>query len=166
MNCNEGLCMINELYVPATDTNELALRWLRRARESQFGHYEMGIINDGRNKYFGIPVIIVTSIVSASVFSAIQKDGGEVIKFIAMGLSLLAVVLSSLQTFFNFSERAEKHRAAGAEYASLRRRLELFSASSVKDIEALRKIGDDLSALGARAPTIPASVYEKIKALG
>lgn len=155
--------MTTQVYTPAANTDELALRWLRRARESQFGHYEMGVINDARGKYFGIPVIIVTSVVSASVFTAIQKDGGELVKLVAMGLSLLAVVLSSLQTFFNFSERAEKHRAAGAEYAGLRRRLEFFNASAVKDLDELKKIGDDLSALGARAPTIPAAVYEKVK---
>lgn len=148
-------------YDPAANPVELGLRWLRRARESQFNHYRMAVIFERLSKYFGVPVIIVTSIVSASVFTTLKNNESENVKAFALGLSLLSVVLSSLQTFFNFSDRADKHRKAGADYAAIRRKLEIFHASSNNNIAALEKIGVELSDLASRVPSLASSRFSK-----
>lgn len=148
-------------YTPASSSEELILRWLLRTRESQFSHYEKSIYFDRWNFWFGIPVIVVTAIVSASVFATIAKEATAELKYWTMGLSLLAVVFSSLQTFLKFSERAERHRAVGAEYATLRRRLEILHIADIKDLSKIEKIGEDISALSARAPTISKSFFQK-----
>jgi hypothetical protein len=155
--------LVNQKYIPASDDNELVLRWLLRARESQFAHYEMGVIFDRWNKWFGVPVIAITTIVSGSIFSVIQKDATGEMKYWTMGLSLLAVVLTSLQTFLKFSERAEKHRAAAAEYGVVRRRLEVLHISSQKSLDSLNKLGEEISALGSRVPAISNATFNRIK---
>ena len=50
---------------------------------------------------------------------------------ILIGLaSVAAAILSSLQTFLGYSERAEKHRLAGAKYGALGRELESLRENS------------------------------------
>lgn len=153
------------VYAPAADEDELVRRWLLRARESQTAHYERGVFFERWNFWFGIPVIIVTGIVSASVFAVVDEKATGELKIITMILSVLAVILSSLQTFLKFSEKAEQHRATGAEYGALRRRLELLHISSPKDKAALEKIGSDLSTLSGRAPSISVSIFKKTRRL-
>lgn len=153
----------NNNYVPAADESQLILRWLKRARESQFTHYRMGVIFDRLHLCFGVPVIITTTIVSGSIFAAIQREAAGDIKYWVMGVSLIAVVLSSLQTFLKFSERAEKHRVAAAEYGSIRRRLEIAHVTSPVDKSVLEKLGDEISALAVRAPAISDSTFDRIK---
>ena len=150
-------------YMPPQDLDELVLAWLRRCRESQFAHYEVANNYAGYHKNFGIPTIIVAAIVSCSVFAAIQKEGGEEVKFIAAVLSILSVVLASLQTFLKLFETSAAHKAAGAEYAALRRQLEVIHASSkVKDPLQIAEIGEKISALATKVPNISKKVFDRI----
>ena len=84
-------------------------------------HYKAADIAFQRHNMLGIPVVAITAIVATSVFTTISADPGIGWK-IATGLvSILASVLSAMQTFFKHSEDAEKHRSAGALYGALRR---------------------------------------------
>lgn len=152
-------------YCPPSDIDALVLSWLRRCRESQFAHYEVASFYARCHQYFGVPVIAITSIVSASIFSSFQKSENELIKYSALGLSILSIVLSSLQTFMKFAERAEIHRAAGAQYAALRRRLELVHATQSKDTKQIEKIGAEISALALKVPNISQATFERVKKL-
>lgn len=151
--------MIGDVYNPAANADELILRWLRRARESQENHYEKAVYFDHWNFWFGVPVIIITAVVSASVFGTMQEQATGYWKYIAMAVSLISVVATSLQTFLNFPERAERHRAIASEYGAIRRRLELVNISSSKDLVIMEKLGDDLSAIASRAPSISQSFF-------
>ena len=69
---------------------------------------------------------------------------------IVVGLaSVAAAWLASLQTFLGYSERAEKHRIAGAKYGALGRELEQIRASDTTltfdEISAVRKRLNDLA---------------------
>jgi amino acid transporter len=79
-----------------------------------------------RNKWLGIPVVITTTIVGTAIFGTLQESPGVAWKITAGLLSLLAAVLSALQTTLKYSELAEKHKTAGAKYAAMRRRLDIF----------------------------------------
>jgi hypothetical protein len=152
-----------EKYMPPKDLAGLVLSWLRRCRESQFAHYEMGNAYAGYHKTLGIPTIGVAAIISCSVFIAMQKTGGEDAKVVAAALSVLSVVLTSLQTFLKFSETSAAHKAAGAEYAALRRRLEVIHASDQpKDPKQISKIEEEISALALKAPNISKKQFDKI----
>ena len=120
------------LYQPPQDVKELVLAWLRRARESQMAHYEMANVLSRRSQWLGVPVILITAIVGTSVFASIAAEPIAVEAKVVVGLlSVFAAVLSSLQTFFKFSERAEKHRAFAARYGAVRREIEALFAEGV-----------------------------------
>jgi len=103
--------------------------WYQRVVVTQRAHY-LSADHFGSKKYWlGIPAVILSTIVGTSVFATVQKQP-EFWLQIAVGLaSVAAALLASLQTFLGYSERAEKHRIAGAKYGALGRELEQLCAS-------------------------------------
>lgn len=87
---------------------------------------------------------------------------------IAVGLgSVASALLTSLQMFLGYAERAEKHRIAGAKYGALGRELEQLraskSAQSPEEIAAVRKRLDDLA---IESPNNPEKIFVKAGGLG
>ena len=138
-------------YVPPESKEDLVLAWIRRARESQMAHYEMANSLSHKGRFLGVPVIVITSLIGTSVFASLASEIIPAWSKMAVGfLSLAAVVLSSLQTFFNYSDRAEKHRSSGANFGAVRRKLEIIYAKrehgiNIDEVEALRKELDGLA---------------------
>jgi len=152
------------IYLPPQTLDDLVLTWLKRCRESQFAHYEVAAKYSTYHMWLGIPTIAVAAVVSCSVFAVMQETGSDLMKYLATGLSLLSVLLTSLQTFLKFSETSSMHNSTGAEYASIRRELEVLNATQQpKDPIVVSEIGGRISALGARAPNISKEVFDKIK---
>lgn len=152
-------------YIPPQTQPELLHRWLKRARESQFAHYEAAGRLKRMNYWFGVPVVAITSIVGTSVFSSTSSAAGlDNHTRLAMGaISVIAAVLASLQTFLNFSERAEKHRITAARYGAVRRGLEALlvrCANSVSQDE-MKQIQKEIDSLAADAPNISQKMFEK-----
>src|SRR6185369_2622736 len=100
-----------------------------RVSITQRAHY-LSADHFGRRKYWlGIPAVVLSTLVGTAVFASLQKQP-EFWLQIAIGLaSVLAAVLAGLQTFLGYTERAEKHRIAGAKYGALGRELEILRAS-------------------------------------
>lgn len=150
-------------YVPPHDIDELTKRWIKRARESQFAHYELGDRLAFRHRLLGVPAILISAIVSLSVFGTLQKMGGsEWLKYLAIVFSLLAAVLSGIQTFMKYAERGEAHRAVAAGYGAIRRRLELLNITKPIDPKKLEKIEAELALLGNKASVISKKDFAKI----
>lgn len=149
-------------YTPPGTEAELVLAWLRRARESQFSHYRAAkrLANYGR--VFGVPVIVITAIVGASAFASILAATVPLYAKLVAGLcSLAATVLSSLQTFFKFSERSEKHRAFGAKFGSVRRELELLHIQEHVKPAELTAIRVKLDKLAEEAPDVDVAPFSR-----
>jgi len=148
---------------PQYSPRRLLENWLRRARECQYGHYAAASTLSSRNYWLGIPVVILTSLVGTSVFATLQHEVDIRFK-IATGLvSVLAAVLASLQTFLRVSEKAEKHRAAGATYGAVAREIEQglnVPGSSDKEKEFLDNLRDRMDTLAKEAPEIPEYVWK------
>lgn len=123
-----------------------------------------------KNKWLGIPVVITTTIVGTAIFGTLQKDDVPQAWKIAAGLfSLLAAVLSALQTTLKYSEQAEKYKTAGARYAAMRRRLDVFVLKYCDESEEkrhpalkeLQEITEEFAKLAEESPSIPDKVYDK-----
>ena len=100
-------------------SDELIEQWLYSAQVSMSVHYEAARMFERRHYWLGVPALILSTAVGTTVFATLKKDL-ELSAQLATGLaSLSAGILTALQTFMGFSNRAEKHKAAGAEYASL-----------------------------------------------
>lgn len=120
-----------------------------------------------KNKWLGIPVVITTTIVGTAIFGTLQESPGITWKIIAGLLSLLAAVLSALQTSLKYSELAEKHKTAGAKYAAMRRRLDIFvlkhrgksDENRQVVLEEFEEIATKFAELAEESPSIPDKVY-------
>jgi hypothetical protein len=107
--------------------------WHRRVAAAEHGHRLMA--DRLRRRYFllGIPVVIFTTLVGTGAFASMQNASAnsittenadsDTVLLIVGGISVLAAVLSSLQTFLRYATRAEGHRIAALRYETLRREM-------------------------------------------
>ena len=136
--------------------------WYTRVAVTQRAHY-LSADHFGAKKYWlGIPAVVLSTLVGTSVFATVQKQPDLWLQ-ISVGLaSVVAALLASLQTFLGYSERAEKHRVAGAKYGALGRELEQLRAStSTPTPEAISEVRKRLDDLAIESPNNPLSIYRK-----
>ena len=114
------------------------------------GHYLTAARKASLHRWLGVPSVAITAITGTAVFATIQQNPGkDPLWPIMIGVVLLtAAVLSSLQTFFRFSEEAERSTIAARRNNDIRRRLEHIemryaegsSEDRPKALEALEKL--------------------------
>ncbi len=153
-------------YIPPNTVEGLVLAWLRRARESQMAHYAMATLLTRRNYWIGIPVIVIAGVVGTSAFASVLSELVPLWAKVSTGVaSVSAAVLASLQTFFKFAERSERHKTFAAKFGAVRRELEGMHASgSSLDAESVAKIREKLDRLAEEAPAVPASTFQRVQA--
>ena len=96
--------------------------WHRRVAAAETGHRLMADRLRRRHLGLGIPVVVLTTIVGTSVFASMEgTNAADPVLAIIGAVSLIAAVLSSLQTFLRYATRAEGHRVAAIRYETLRR---------------------------------------------
>jgi hypothetical protein len=145
-------------YEPPVDEQQLLLKWIRRARESQIRHYTMADRLTRCGRRLGLAVIGITAATGTSAFLSLVATAVSPDVHILIGMtSLSAAVLASLQTFLRYSERAELHRRAGAQYGAVRRRLEAIHAAdvSLRDACVVDAVRDELDQIAQTAPHLP-----------
>lgn len=148
-------------YEPPRDARALVINWIRRARESQIRHYTMADRLTAYGRRLGLAVIAITTATGTSAFLSLVATAVSPQLRIVIGMtSISAAVLASLQTFLRYSERAELHRRAGAQYGAVRRRLEALHAGNpcmpdTRDIDIVR---DELDHIAQNAPHLPRRV--------
>ena len=112
------------------ETRRLLERWRNQLDRRQSAQYLSAEHCRRINNWLGMPVIACTGIVGSTIFATLSDAFGDSIWLtIGLGLmSLTAGVLASLQTFWNYSERAEKHLKANRQFSRLQRDVELLIA--------------------------------------
>jgi hypothetical protein len=143
--------------------------WRAKAWENQVSHHDAAQHYAKRHRWLGIPAVAFSTIVGTTVFAAFQKQTESSntqtsIVLIISGVSILSAILTGMQTFLRLSELAEHHRAAGAEYSSIRRLIDeiLFippeSRGPCKDfLDQVRKRLDELA---KTAPNVPNKIWK------
>jgi len=145
---------------------QLLVDWRRRARESQFAHYEAVKPLVRANYALGVAAVTLSTFAGTSLFATLEAQSGPEFRLLIAFVSVLAAVLSSLQTFLRYSERAEKHRGTAARFSSLRREIEFLQASGAPyDKERIEAVREKMDAIAAEAPEIPARVFKKVEEL-
>ena len=142
---------------------QLVTDWYQRVRESQFSHYSAARYYSKLHYFLGIPVVILSGIVGTSIFASIGQQADRTSTILIGLISLLIAVLGALQTFLRFSERAEKHRIAGARYGEIRREIEQVQALPLNSNENLKQFLDGLrermDGLASEAPQLPSRFW-------
>ena len=147
-------------------------RWYQRTYAiTARGHYLTAARKASLHRWFGVPSVAITAVTGTAVFATIQENPmKEPLWTIIIGVVLLtAAVLSSLQTFFRFSEEAERSTVAGRLNNDIRRRLEHIEmqyAESLpedrpKALEALEKLLPVFAKVAEESPTIPDKLYRQ-----
>lgn len=141
---------------------EILNDWYNRVVTTQKAHY-LSADYFGRKKFLlGVPAVLLSTIVGTTVFATLQKRDDSLWLQITVGLaSVLAAVLTSLQTFLGYSERAEKHRIAGAKYGALGRHLEWVRASESYTDQVAEDIRSRLDELAIESPNNPIFIYKR-----
>lgn len=157
--------------MPLTDINERAEYYRIRARRQGRGHYLAARRSQRLNNWFGVPVVIITTVVGTTIFSTISSSPSTELKIIAGLLSLIAGVFAALQTFFKFAEQGEKHLRAAASYYSVKRNLDMFLLQHPKANEENRDgiikqfniIIDEIDQMDKESPNVPDYLYDQAK---
>jgi hypothetical protein len=152
------------MNIPTT-IEELLVRWHKRLREMQMSHYDSAKPLAALNNKLGIPVVILTTFVGTAVFATLEKEVDGRLKILIGLISVSAAVLSSIQTFLRFSEKAEKHRSTAAKAGSLRREIEQYiSQGNVNNLpsEKIDGLRASIDKLAEDAPNIPHKIWQKV----
>jgi hypothetical protein len=150
-----------------SNTGELLRGWLLHAHKGRDRHDVASRRYEGRRSIFGVPTIALSTFVGTAVFTSLDKQAATWVHVLVGLCSVAAAVLSSLQTFFEYPERAERHRKAGVKYKAVIRELEEALApdsSMTRDIAWLNTVRDRLDALEEGAPVIPPDIYDEVEA--
>jgi len=143
---------------------QVAVAWVQRAVVVAHGHYRAALRFSKLQFWLGVPTVLLAAIVGTSVFATMQTNP-DLLWRIAVGImSIAAAVLSALQSFCNYNDRAEKHRTAGARYNAIGRELEQLLAQN-SDWSSLTEIRRRIDALAEESPHIPESVHQEMKKL-
>jgi hypothetical protein len=136
------------------------------------GHYMAGKRAAYRHVWLGVPAVVTAAVVSTAIFASLNDQPSAGWKIAAGLLSMAAVVLGALQTFFGFAERAERHKVAGAHYSRLRRRIDIFllqyatsSAAPDRDaaLQEFAEIAEKFADLALASPDLPDRFYNAAK---
>ena len=92
----------------------------------------------------GFLLILVSAVVSSSILQASNANPSKTLTLTAGALSIVIVVLTSIQTTFKLGERGEAHQSAADGFGRIERRLRIFIE---RDHSDLTKAWDELTAI-------------------
>ena len=154
----------------ADDVLQTAAAYRLLAIRKDNSHYAMAVRFERKSKVLGVPVVVTTAAVSTAIFGTLETQVTVDWKLATGIVSLAAAVLAALQTFFNYAEQAQQHKASARDYSKVRRGLEIFeirhSPGETSRDEALHELAgfaQQLDELEAHEPTISNRIYEKIR---
>jgi hypothetical protein len=164
--------MSAKIFAPDSP-EELIKGWTLHAAKARRKHEEAARRLDGRRYLLGVPAVILSAVVGASVFASLEAQFGAWVTILVGMASLVASVLVSLQTFLAYAERAEKHRAAGVEYKAAIRKLEEKMTGTLPAgklspggseltgwLDEMRSVLDDLE---RKAPIVPDRIHAEVE---
>jgi hypothetical protein len=99
-------------------------QWLNGIKIDHVAHLRAAAYYKRANRLLGIPATILAIIIGTSIYGVLSSSNNPQILLFVGAVSILAAVLSGLQTFLNYPELAQKHQTAGAKFGRLRRRVE------------------------------------------
>ena len=146
-----------------TPVTQLLDNWHKRVYAAQSAHYAAADRFRLLNYLIGVPAIAFSSIVGTAIFIGLQEN--EPKTFAVASISIVAAVLSGLQTFLRFPERASQHATAADWYSAIRRDLEQtlhLPVHSRGDSKAcLDRIRKDMNRVAQDAPELNVRLWKK-----
>jgi hypothetical protein len=139
----------------------------RSAGRKELANFVAAENDSRRHRKVGIPSVILSAVVATAVFASLSESVNFWIKVATGFIAIVSAILTALQTFLAYSDRAEKHLAAAIRFAKVRRDLDVLvlqsSAPAVftrdQALEALKTIGEELSLAEKDTPPLSRAEY-------
>ena len=158
-------------------TNELEdmmADWADKSACYRWMHEKTSILFGGRDRYFNIPVIILSGVTAGANFAlnSIVGDDKELGKWAQLGLggaSLFAGIIQTLMNFYNYAKGSEAHRVAGISWGKFNRLLviemRLHPDERMDSFNFLKMFRIELDRLIEQSPVIPESIINDFNRL-
>ena len=147
---------------------EMLTRWRSNCRRSQIANYSSASHFTTQNYCLGVPTIILSTIVSTSIFVTLGKSVDPLIQTIVGLASVLTAVLVALQTFLKRAEIASGHRSTAAIYGSVKRQLdqEIAKLEAGEDVaqHTIDTVRERMDTLSKEGPVVPDDIWAKARA--
>lgn len=150
---------------------QLLSEWESDLKLITWSHYQAAASARKYRYYLGVPTVALTALVGTCVFVSIVEDIPVWFEVLIALASILATVLSALQTFMKYSERADEHKEAGSRFAPLVKEIEQAKTFPPEEKENFQALCDSIRERWDRAsalsPTVPPHIWrqnrEKLK---
>lgn len=144
-----------EPKVSAGKIQNMLEKWHRRIRATHKGHYKDAAILETRQRKLGIIVVILSTIVGSSIFASIATNPSTEVKLITGSLSVLVVVLATLQTYLNYPAKVITHILAATQLSSIKKKIEeqLSAGADEQELKAfISEVRREWDTITAGAP--------------
>jgi len=146
------------------EADELLEQWRNRAYAAQSAYYMMAERFTLWNYLLGIPVVTLTGLVGTAIFSNLDH-GVPSAHWVIGAVSILAAILSSLQTFLRLSESAANFSVAADWYSAIRRDAEELMAlpRNMRGDARSRfdSIRQEMNKVGQKAPALSEKLWSE-----
>jgi len=138
--------------------------WYERSSVVAVGHYRAALRYARIHLALAIPTIILSAAVGTAVFATLQQQSCFWLQFIVGAMSVIAAILTALQSTLRYQELAEKHRGAGAKYNAIGREIELLRTYPEINAEKIEDLRTRIDSLAFESPHIPQAVHQHMQA--
>jgi len=139
----------------ARERRELLAEWKESCSQKKKAHFEAARSLARQHLWLGVPVVIFSAAVGTATLASSQKLVQSAALLVAASIvSLVAAVLSSLQTFLKLDARAQSHKDAYAGYGSVVASIETLLVGEITEAD-LGAIRSQLEALRKESPIPP-----------
>lgn len=111
--------MVEKDREKAKNTVSVIARLHADAIYSKKQHYAAADRKGGYHKRLGVPVLIINLITGSTLFAIIQSSNVEWIEYLIATLILLAAILGSVMTFFEFAKQSAANRTIANRYLAI-----------------------------------------------
>jgi hypothetical protein len=145
-------------------TRQVLDEWYERTSVVAVGHYRAALRYSRQHFWITMPTVALSAVVGTAVFATLQQQPSFWLQFGVGAMSVIAAILTALQSTLRYQELAEKHRAAGAKYNAIGREIELLRTYSEISAEKIEDLRIRIDALAFESPHIPQAVHEHMQA--
>lgn len=146
------------------DARQVLDQWYERTSVVAVGHYRAALRYSRLHLGMAIPTVGLSAAVGTAVFATLQQQSCFWLQFAVGAMSVLAAILTALQSTLRYQELAEKHRGAGAKYNAIGREIELLRTYPEIGAEKIEDLRVRIDSLAFESPHIPQAVHEHMQA--
>ncbi|WP_256829677.1 DUF4231 domain-containing protein [Pseudomonas sp. Pse1] len=146
------------------DALQVLVQWYERTSVVAVGHYRAALRYSRLHFWIALPTVALSAAVGTAVFATLQQQSSFWLQFVVGAMSVLAAILTALQSTLRYQELAEKHRGAGAKYNALGREIELMMALPEVSSAKVDDLRVRIDSLALESPHIPQAVHEHMQA--